>query len=92
MSEEITHQFPNNGFEKILARFDSIDTQLGSIGTRMDSFDVRLVSLEERVDRRLMETRPVWERVLQRLDGVDSRLASIEFEERVTKLETTPTN
>ena len=77
MSEEITHQFPNNGFEKILARFDLIDTQLGSISTRMNSFEVRLVSLEEKVDRRLMETRPVWEQVLQKLDGVDTRLGSI---------------
>ena len=70
MSEEITHQFPNNGFEKMLVRLDSIDIHLGSIDThmdsistrmdsletRMDSLEGRFLSLDEKVDRRLMET------------------------------------
>jgi septal ring factor EnvC (AmiA/AmiB activator) len=63
MSEEITHQFPNNGFAAIL--------------TRLDSLDSRMVALEDRLDRRLQETRPIWEQVLKRLDGVEAELEGI---------------
>jgi hypothetical protein len=34
----------------------------------------RLVTLEEKVDARLHETRPIWEAVLSRLQIVDSKL------------------
>src|SRR5689334_21985331 len=34
----------------------------------------RLTSLEEKVDSRLRETRPIWEAVLSRLDSVETRL------------------
>jgi chromosome segregation ATPase len=103
MSEEITHQFPKDGFNLILARLDSIYS--------------RLTTLEEKVDKRLMETRPIWEQVLVRLGSIESRLDRVEDElhdlsrkfraflkdvvrlqdaqedldERVQKLESTPT-
>ncbi len=59
----------------------------------------RLDALEDKVERRLQDTRPIWEQVLARLDGIDSRLDSIEsrldsverrlesLESRVTALE-----
>jgi archaellum component FlaC len=34
----------------------------------------RLTSLEEKVDARLRETRPIWEAVLSRLENVETRL------------------
>lgn len=64
MSEEITQQLPNDGIRLILARFDSIDT--------------RLTTLEDKVDRRLQETRPIWEQVLVRLDRLEVRLDKVE--------------
>jgi chromosome segregation ATPase len=66
MSEEITQNLPNNDLKRILARLDSIDT--------------RLATLEEQVDRRLQETRPIWEQVLKRMEGVESRLEGVESE------------
>jgi tetrahydromethanopterin S-methyltransferase subunit G len=66
MDEETTRNLPQDGVERILA----------SIG----SLDARLTSLEEKVDRRLQETRPIWEQVLVRLDGVESRVQSLEGE------------
>jgi chromosome segregation ATPase len=71
MAEEITHQFPKDGFNLILARLDSIDAQFVSLNSRM-------AALEEKVDKRLMDTRPIWEQVLVRLDAIESRLDSIE--------------
>ena len=79
MSEEPTQNLPQDGVRQILARLDSIDT--------------RLTALEERVDRRLQETRPIWEQVIARLDGFENRLVSLEgrfdgFDRRLDGFET----
>jgi chromosome segregation ATPase len=73
MSEELTQQLPGDILRQILAR--------------LDSMDARLTALEDKVDRRLQETRPIWEGVLEqlkevnaRLDRTETRLDSIEKE------------
>jgi tetrahydromethanopterin S-methyltransferase subunit G len=38
----------------------------------------RLTALEEKVDSRLQDTRPIWEAVLARLDSMETRLNSID--------------
>ena len=63
MNEETTQQLPNDLLKLILARLDSIDK-------RFESTDARLTSLEEKVDRRLQETRPIWEGVLVEIAGL----------------------
>ncbi len=60
MSGETTQNLPNSDLQQILARLDSIDT--------------RLVTLENKVDRRLQETRPIWEQVLNRLDSLENEM------------------
>ena len=79
---EDTTQFPKNSLTVILARFESMEgslrSEIGSLSSRMDSFDLRLTALDEKVDRRLMETRPIWQQVLARLDSVDTRLDSVD--------------
>jgi hypothetical protein len=62
MSEEPTQNLPQDGVSRILARLDSIDS--------------RLTTLEDKVERRLHDTRPIWEQVLVRLDGVEAQLIS----------------
>jgi len=57
MNEETTQQLPNDILRLILARLDSIDSNIQSLDTRQ-------TALEEKVDRRLQETRPIWERAL----------------------------
>jgi archaellum component FlaC len=71
MGEDTTQEFPQKSLAVILGRFDSLDST-------MKSFELRLTALDEKVDRRLMETRPIWEGVLSRLDSVDVRLDSLE--------------
>ncbi|HEX8355680.1 MAG TPA: hypothetical protein VF611_22425 [Pyrinomonadaceae bacterium] len=58
----------------ILARLDSIDSRLANVEDRISNVDSRLSALEDKVDRRLQETRPIWEQVLVRLDAVEGQL------------------
>ncbi len=67
MSEEITQPLPSDMLKLILARFDSMDR-------RFDSMDARLTAVEEKVDRRLQETRPIWERALAEIAGLRSEM------------------
>lgn len=41
---------------------------------RFDSLETRLTALEDKVERRLQDTRPIWEQVLTRLTEVEERL------------------
>lgn len=82
MSEDRTRRLPDDGVRLILARldsmnprFDSMETRLDSVDARLDSMDARLSALEDKVDRRLQETRPIWEQVLTRLVTVEEQLA-----------------
>ena len=50
---------------------------------RFDALDARLNKLEERVDARLHETRPIWEAVLSRLDNIESEMKAINRRVRV---------
>lgn len=60
MSGDITRRLPDDALGQILARFDSLET--------------RLTALEDKVERRLQDTRPTWEQVLTRLTEVEERL------------------
>jgi DNA repair exonuclease SbcCD ATPase subunit len=67
MDEETTRNLPQDNLGLILVRLDSIDSRLGNV-------ENRLATLEDKVDRRLQEMRPIWEQVLVRLDGFEKRL------------------
>jgi chromosome segregation ATPase len=97
MSEDATRHLPNDDIRLILARFDSIDSRLDKIDSRLDgidlrldgidlrldSLDSRLTTLEDRVDKRLVETRPIWERALAEI--TETR---VEMNARFEKLQT----
>jgi chromosome segregation ATPase len=74
MSDNPTRETPDSRSfeERVFARFDSLDG--------------RLTALEEKVDSRLRETRPIWEAVQTRLESVENRLGGVE--ERLGSLET----
>jgi hypothetical protein len=71
MSEETTQNMPDGRSfeERVFARFDALDA--------------RLTKLEERVDSRLHETRPIWEAVLSRLDGIEGEMKAMNRRVRV---------
>jgi len=47
---------------------------LGEVLTILRSMNTRLTALEDKVERRLQDTRPIWEQVLTRLTEVEERL------------------
>jgi chromosome segregation ATPase len=53
--------------ERVFARFDALDRQ-------MTSLNERSTSLEEKVERRLQETRPVWEAMQNNLEQLDEKI------------------
>jgi BMFP domain-containing protein YqiC len=71
MSEETTQNvLDGRSFEeRVFARFDALDA--------------RLTTLEERVDARLHETRPIWETVLSKLDNIEGEMKAINPRVRV---------
>jgi chromosome segregation ATPase len=78
MSEDTTRNLPNGDLGEVLSILRSIDT--------------RLTTLEDKVERRLQDTRPIWEQVLTRLTAVEERLTKVEerlinIEERLTNVE-----
>lgn len=79
MSEDMTQQLPGGDLGEILSILRSIDGRLTSVETR-------LAALEDKVERRLHDTRPIWEQVLVRLTAIEERLTKVE--ERLTGVET----
>ena len=69
MSEEITQNIsdPRPFEERVLAL-------LGSMNSRLDSMDTRLQTLEEQSERRAMDTKSMWERLLDEILAVKDEL------------------
>ena len=60
MSEDTTRNLPAGDLGEVLSILRSVNT--------------RLTALDDKVERRLHDTRPIWEQVLTRLTEVDERL------------------
>lgn len=58
-------------------RMTSLEGRMTSLEDRVLSIDVRLASLEDKVDARLRETRPIWEGVQQRLTEIEKSVTTI---------------
>lgn len=71
--------------DSIDIRLDSMDKRFDSIEMRLDSMDTRLTTLEDKVDRRLLETRPIWESVLEQLKEMSAQLTEVNL--RLTRVE-----
>lgn len=91
MREHNTHQLPDaRPFEeRLLTRLDSVDARLSStdsrldsMETRLDAVDGRLSTLQDEVERRLQDTRPMSEAILARRDGMARKLEGVQEEMR----------
>jgi hypothetical protein len=71
MSDNPTQQTPDSRSfeERVFARFDTLD--------------IRITTLEDKVDARLRDTRPIWEAMQADLANVKDDLASVKSEVKV---------
>lgn len=53
------------------------DNHLANMENKIVDFATELSSLDEKVESRLHDTRPIWEAVLKRLDSIESDIATI---------------
>lgn len=84
MSEEPAQNLPTSFEERVVAEFARLNTRLGGFESRLgglekrfDGLDACLATLEEKVDERLRERRPIWEGVLQRLAAIETALDTL---------------
>jgi len=76
MSEDLTQDLPRSFEERVLSELSAMRQELAAVNSRLST-------LEEKVDTRLRETRPIWEGVLSRLTAIEAempRLGGIESE------------
>jgi predicted nucleic acid-binding Zn-ribbon protein len=82
VSEDFTKDLPGaSPFEqRVLAELAAIRSEVSEIRTQqmvmvknIVALDQRLTSLEERVDSRLKETRPIWEAVQAQIEKLDEK-------------------
>jgi prefoldin subunit 5 len=71
----------NRRHERIEGRLDVLETQQNELRAALDG-------LSTKVDKRLQDTRPIWESVLSRLDVLEARSSGIETEVKQLRSET----
>ncbi|MDT5122479.1 MAG: hypothetical protein QOC96_1961 [Acidobacteriota bacterium] len=77
MSEDLTQRLPNApSFE------ERVLSELAAIRTDIARMDARLTTLEDKVDARLSETRPIWENVQAKLTTIEATLEDIQSQLR----------
>ncbi len=75
MNEDTTRDLPARSFEeRVLAEFALLHHEIGALNGRLDAVEERLTTLEERVDMRLRETRPIWEGMQEQLQRLNTKL------------------
>ncbi len=80
MSEDLTQKLPDSPSfeERVLAELAAIRSEQTATRRDIAALDARLTALEEKVDARLRETRPIWESMQQQLTEVATRMAAME--------------
>ena len=93
MNENTTRELPGaTPFEqRVLAEFAALRRDVGTVGQEVgalrqevsvlrqevSTLSTRLTALEDKVDERLRETRPIWEGVLARLTAIEAAIKDI---------------
>ena len=98
MNEDTTQNLNAGSFEeRVLAEFATLRTEITTMRQEQAAMrqeqaaireicghlNARLIALEEKVDRRLQETRPIWEGVLTRLTGIEETFEELVYQFKI---------
>jgi chromosome segregation ATPase len=80
MSEDLTQNLSGSQDEvlaQILSAVRNLDTRVQSLDTKVQNMDARLGTLEQKMDERLLETRPIWEKVVADIERLQTNVAQL---------------
>ncbi len=80
MNEDTTKNLNEKGSfeETVLARLDAIQTDLHGVKLVVNDMNKRLTMLEDKVEQRLFDTRPMWEGVQAQLTTIQEQLTTVQ--------------
>jgi chromosome segregation ATPase len=78
VSEDLTKRLSPSDKDEILTAIKNLDTRIRSFEARFGSVEVRLGRLEQTVDERLYDTRPMWHRVAADIAELQAGLQRLE--------------
>ena len=93
MSEDTTQQLLVARLDRLIPVVEETNPRLQNVEERQDALRAQLETLDARVEKRLQDTRPIWESVQSRIADLDKKVDGIgelrtEMDSRFTKLET----
>src|SRR6266478_138187 len=83
----------NTRLQNVKERLQNLENRVQNVEAGQDAFKTQLENLDAKVEKRLQDTRPIWESVQSRLADLDKKVDGIgelrtEMDSRLTKLET----
>lgn len=93
MSEDTTQQLLVARLDRLISVAEETNARLQNVEESQDALKAQFENLDAKVEKRLQNTRPIWESVQSRLTDLDKKVDGIgelrtEMESRFTKLET----
>ena len=64
MSEDLTQKLPKSDRDAILTAIQNLETRVGSIDSQFQGLERKVEHLEQTLEERLHDTRPIWHRVV----------------------------
>jgi hypothetical protein len=90
MSEDLTKKLPKSDTDRILTAIANLETyvrtSIDNLVTWISGIDSRLRGLEQKVEQRLYDTRPIWQKVIADISHLQTGQDAIGADLRQVKL------
>ncbi|KAF0248258.1 MAG: hypothetical protein FD167_2344 [bacterium] len=73
--------------QEVKLRVSSLENNMVHFGTRLQTVEEKVDAVDNKIESRLYDTRPIWQSVLERLDKIEARQEKMEKEFQEFRLE-----